>query len=64
MRFRTWLAGLITGIVAPFVLVFGGAGIVGIAVEYEIEFLVWAGLLLLVCGLLWMLGLFFLASED
>ena len=43
----------VVGLLAPFVLIFGGAGLIGIGFEYDYNVLVWAGGIVAICGLLW-----------
>lgn len=43
----------VVGLLAPFILIFGGGGLIGIGVEYEFEILAWVGAVSTVCGLLW-----------
>ncbi len=43
----------LVGIAAPFILIFGGAGIAGLGLEYKIEFLLWTGGISVVSGLIW-----------
>ena len=50
----------LVGLLAPFVFVFGGAGLVGIGLEYDINILVWAGGIATICGLLCGCWMFFL----
>ncbi len=43
----------VVGLLAPFILILGGGGLIGIGVEYEFEILAWVGAVSVVCGLLW-----------
>ena len=49
---------------APFILIFGGGGLVGLGLEHEIEFLAWVGAIAVVCGLLWGCWMFFVSSSS
>lgn len=53
----------LVGLAAPFILIFGGAGLVGIGVEYDIDILGYAGAIITVCGLLWGCWLWLLGSS-
>ena len=48
----------------PVILIAGGAGLVGVAITYEIAFLAWVGLALIVAGVLWGVFLFLWASDG
>lgn len=54
------LVRFLVGLLAPFILIFGGAALVGIGVEYDVNVLAWIGGIAVVCGLLWGLWIFFL----
>lgn len=52
------LVRFLVGLAMPFVLVFGGAGLIGLGLDGQVDFLVWAGLIVFAVGLLWCLGLY------
>lgn len=54
----------VLGLLAPFILVFGGAGLVGLGLEHDLRFLVWAGAIATACGLLWGCWLLLLDGES
>ena len=54
----------ILGLLAPFILVFGGGALVGLGVEYDSTTLVWMGGIAVVCGLLWGCWLLFLDEST
>lgn len=54
------LLRFIVGLLAPFILIFGGGGLIGVGIEYEFEIVAWAGLAASVCGLLWGCWLLFM----
>lgn len=58
------LARFLVALLAPFVFVFGGAGLIAVGLEHEIEFLLWTGLILLAAGLLWCLWLYLQAEAG
>ncbi|MEE4300079.1 MAG: hypothetical protein V2J24_11620 [Pseudomonadales bacterium] len=58
------LARFLVVLLAPFVLIFGGAGVIALGVEREIEFLIWTGLIVLGSGLLWCLFLYLWADSG
>ena len=43
----------LAGIAAPFVLIFAGAGLAGLAMTWELVWLFWAGLIVAGIGVLW-----------
>lgn len=40
-------------VAAPYILVFGGAGVAGLGITWEVLWLFWAGAVLVVAGLGW-----------
>ena len=62
MQFIKEIVAMLMGVFAPFILVFGGAGLVGAGVEWKINFLVWAGGIVILIGLV--LGLFMYFSDG
>lgn len=58
------LARFLVALLAPFVLIFGGAGLVGLGLDREVPFLIWTGLVVLGAGLLWCLFLWFWAESG
>ncbi len=53
----------LVGIAAPFLLIFTGSGLIGLGMEYKIEFLLWAGGVTAACGLLWGCWLWLLTGD-
>lgn len=47
------LVRFVLGLLAPFILIFGGGGLVGIGIEYELPIIGWIGAVSGACGLLW-----------
>ena len=62
MEFIKNLFKSLMGILAPFILVFGGAGLVGLGIEWKINFLVWTGGITILIGLI--LGFFMYFSDG
>lgn len=50
------LLRVLLAIAAPFLFVFGGAGLIGFGIDHDVRFLVWTGGVLVLSGLVW--GLF------
>ncbi|HEY9129498.1 MAG TPA: hypothetical protein VIN02_06670 [Sulfurovum sp.] len=62
MEFIKGFLKSLMGILAPFILVFGGAGLVGLGIEWKINFLVWTGGITILIGLI--LGFFIYFSDG
>jgi hypothetical protein len=62
MEFIKGFLKSLMGILAPFILVFGGAGLVGLGIEWKINFLVWTGGITILIGLI--LGFFMYFSDG
>ena len=62
MEFIKGFLKSLMGILAPFILVFGGAGLVGLGIEWKINFLVWTGGISILIGLI--LGFFMYFSDG
>ena len=43
----------ILGLLAPFILIFGGGGLLGFGIEHDYDVLAWAGAIATLSGLLW-----------
>ena len=56
------LLHFLVGIFMPVILIAGGAGLIGIAISYEVAFLLYVGLALIAAGVLWGFLLFMWAS--
>lgn len=48
----------------PFILIFGGAGLFGLGIHFELAFLMWAGALVFLAGLAWCLWVAFINDES
>ena len=57
-------AGLLVALLAPFVLRFGSAGLIGLGLHREVPFLVWTGLVAFAGGALWCLFLYLWADSG
>ena len=62
MEFIKGFLKSLMGILAPFILVFGGAGLVGLGIEWKFNFLVWTGGITILIGLI--LGFFMYFSDG
>ena len=52
----------LVGLFMPVFLIIGGGALIGLALNYEVTFLIWVGLAMIAAGVLWGLVLFFWAS--
>ena len=59
-----WLLRFLVILATPFILIFGGAGLFGLGLEYGWNVLVWAGGLAFLAGLVWCLWLVFLEGGS
>ncbi|MEE4298264.1 MAG: hypothetical protein V2J24_02380 [Pseudomonadales bacterium] len=51
-------------LLAPFVMLFGGAGLIGLGLDRDVSFLVWTGLVVFAGGVLWCLFLYLWADSG
>ena len=58
------LLRFIVGLLAPFILIFGGAGLVALGFEYQKTFLLWTGGVVALAGVLWGAFLLLFAHEG
>lgn len=58
------LARFLVALLGPFVLVFGGAGLIGLGLDHEVPALTWTGLVVFGGGLLWCLFLWLWADSG
>ncbi|MEO0816110.1 MAG: hypothetical protein AAFX86_02270 [Pseudomonadota bacterium] len=58
------LVRILIGLLMPVVLIAGGGGVMGVAMEYEWMILFWVGLAMVGAGLVWGLFIFFVAEAG
>ncbi|MEO0872109.1 MAG: hypothetical protein AAFY19_09155 [Pseudomonadota bacterium] len=58
------LIRFVLGLIMPIVLLAAGAGMAGLGLDREWNWLVWAGLIVAGAGIVWGLFLFFLADSG
>jgi hypothetical protein len=59
-----WLLRTLVVVAAPVLLVLGGATLAGLGLDHDLAFLVWTGLIVAACGLLWGGWLLLVASAG
>ena len=59
-----WLLRTVLAVIAPVLLILGGAALAGLGLDRELPFLIWTGLIVAACGLLWGAWLLLLADAG
>jgi hypothetical protein len=59
MSFLKSLLQVLISVFAPVILVVLGAGIISLGLQFEIQFALWMGLIMMAAGFFWGLVLFF-----
>jgi hypothetical protein len=58
------LTRFLISLATPFILIFGGAGMIGLGFEFEVKFLLWAGVLVFLAGIAWCLWVAFITEDS